>query len=151
MWPKTESQSDIFQPEVPLAYKPSYMSSGSRDSTGVAELQRLTLGPGGTTFKICVNMCVRKFTEKGAFSEWGSDLSRSEIRVSFLAESENKGVSCREWLWKGWDSSIMNFSDMGPFENLSYTHVNIGFQLSVGGPPPPPPPPPQEIWGRLTR
>ena len=24
----------------------------------------------------------------------------------------------------------MNFRDMGPFENLPYTHVNIGFYLS---------------------
>ncbi len=28
------------------------------------------------------------------------------------------------------DSSIMNFRDMGPFEKLSYAHVNIGFYLS---------------------
>ena len=37
---------------------------------------------------ICVNMRVRKFSEKGAF--FGVRL-RSEIRVYFLAESENKG------------------------------------------------------------
>ncbi len=41
-----------------------------------------------------------------------------------------KGVPCREWLWKGCDFSIMNFRDMGPFVNLPYTHVNIGFYLS---------------------
>ncbi len=54
--------------------------------------KRLRSSPGGTTFTICVNMCVRKFSEKGAFSERGSDLSRSEIMVSFLAELGNKGT-----------------------------------------------------------
>ena len=34
---------------------------------------------------------------------------------------------------KGCDSSIMNFRDMGLFENLPYTHVNIGFHLSEIG------------------
>ena len=38
-------------------------------------------------------------------------------------------------LRKGGDFMKMDFRDMGPFENLSYTHVNIGFDLS--DPPPP--------------
>ncbi len=77
---------------------------------------------GGATFTICVNMHVRKFSEKGAF--FGVRL-RSEIRVSFLAECPPPGG-----LRKGCDSSIMNFRDMGPFKNLPYTHVNIDFCLS---------------------
>ena len=44
---------------------------------------------GGGTFTICVNMRVRNFSEKGAFL--GVRL-RSEIRVSFLAELQNKGT-----------------------------------------------------------
>ncbi len=37
--------------------------------------------PRGTTFMIYVNMCVQGFSEKGDFLEWGSDLSRSGVRV----------------------------------------------------------------------
>ncbi len=43
----------------------------------------LRKGPGGTTFTISVNMCVQKFSQRVLFSEWGSDLSRSEIRIWF--------------------------------------------------------------------
>ncbi len=59
--------------------------------------------PGGTTIPICVNMRVRKFSEKGAF--FGVRLRSEQI----------------------WD---MNFRDMGPLENLPDTHVNIGFYPS---------------------
>ncbi len=37
----------------------------------------------------------------------------------------------RERLRKGCDSSIMNFRDMGAFQNLLNTHVNIDLNLSV--------------------
>ncbi len=56
------------------------------------EAKRDHYQPGGTTFTICVNMRVQEFTEKGAFSEWGSDLSRSEKRVYLLADLGNKGT-----------------------------------------------------------
>ena len=64
---------------------------------------------------------------------------RSEIRVSFWAELRNKGtflvtlnlrVRPVGSSSKGCDSLIMNFRDIGPFENLPHTHVNIGFYLS---------------------
>ncbi len=44
----------------------------------------------GSTFTICVNMYDQKFSEKGPFSEGGSDLSRSEERVIFLEDLDNK-------------------------------------------------------------
>ena len=52
------------------------------------------------------------------------------INISLRVKLWVKGVSCRGWLWKGCDSSIMNFRDMGQFENLPYMHVNISFSLS---------------------
>ncbi len=51
-----------------------------------------SITPGGSTCTNCVTMLVREFSERGTFSEWGSDLSRSEIRVSFLDEMWNKGT-----------------------------------------------------------
>ena len=53
----------------------------------------------------------------------------SQFRVGPVS-SLVKGAFCREWLWKGCNSFIMDFRDMGPFENLSYTHVNMCFYLS---------------------
>ncbi len=41
-----------------------------------------------------------------------------------------KGLFLREKLRKGCDSSIINFRDMGAFQNLPDAHVNIGFYLS---------------------
>ena len=62
--------------------------------------------------------CVNKNTQKRVcFSEQGSDLSRSEIRLR-----------------KGCNSKTMYFRDMCPFENPLFTHVNIGFNIS--DPPP---------------
>ena len=36
----------------------------------------------------------------------------------------------REMLRKGYDFSIINFRDMGAFQNCTDTHVNIGFYQS---------------------
>ena len=74
-------------------------------------------------------MCDQEYSEKGTFSEQGSDLSRSEIRVSFLT----KGMFIVKRLRKGCNSTTMNFRDMGPFENPLVIHGNIGFNIS--GPP----------------
>ncbi len=42
----------------------------------------------------------------------------------------DKGVLHRERLRKGCNFSIMNFRDMGAFQNFPDTHVNIGFYQS---------------------
>ena len=64
--------------------------------------------------------CMSENTQKWVlFSGQGSDLSRSEIRVSYLTDIQN--------FW--WSRS--NFRDMGPFENPPDTHVNIGFNRSA--------------------
>ncbi len=47
----------------------------------------------------------------------------------------DKGVFSRGRLRKGCDIPIMNFRNMGPFQNFLDTHVNIGFYQS--DPPPP--------------
>ncbi len=79
--------------------------------------------PGGPLLRLCVNLQVRKFPERLPFLEWGSDLSRSEIRVCFLAELGNKGtffcidilyVFCwgRKWLDTDWNCMILGSNNL---------------------------------------
>ncbi len=77
---------------------------------------RRALGEGFTCVK-CVNICDYeiKNTQKGVlllYPEKGSDLSRSERRVSFVLWA-NKGCPF----------------DMGLFGNPLITHVDIGFNI----------------------
>ena len=103
----------------------AWMKSGSMDDDN-STLKGVKIARGGPLLRYVLTCLSKNSQKRVPFSEWGSDLSRSEERVSFLVDLGNKGTFFHDHFHNV--KSFWCLSGKVFFLQWSFKNIHVAFQ-----------------------